>query len=206
MVHIIFIQWEHCHVGGDYSHQDRDVSLTRKNGGGAWISWFVFPLICHLSISVRGGGITTTSLQLWGFLFIYSLPPRVCRYCRPPVCPSHPCTWTSVFPTLWSLPLCSVPQTQFDPCPLVVFRSWVCSPYPLRIPVLPPQPPKPLPLPPESPRFTSPAGAHRVPTGLPPGRHHASVCLTHATPLGYCSLAATHHVDHSLHLHFTSLS
>lgn len=140
-------------------------------------------------------------------LFIYLFPPPSCmQVLSPPVCPSHPCTWTSVFPTLWSLPLCSVPQTQFDPCPLVVFRSWVCSPYPLRIPVLPPQPPKPLPLPPESPRFTSPAGARRVPTGLPPGRHHASVCLTHATPLGYCSLAATHHVDHSLHLHFTSLS
>ena len=86
-------------------------------------------------------------------------------------------------------------KTRFYPFSLVVFfRSWVCPPSPLRTPVLPP--PQPLPLPSEPPRLTSPAGAHRVPSGLPSGRHHASVCLTHATPLGYCSLAATHHIDY----------
>lgn len=95
-----------------------------------------------------------------------------------------------------ALPLspCSLPQTQFYPFPVVVYRSCVCPPSPLCTPV--PPPPQPLPLSPEPARLTSPAGAHRVPTGLPPGWHHASVCLTHASPLGYCSPAATHHIDH----------
>lgn len=122
-----------------------------------------------------------------------------------PLCPSYPCTWTSVCVVLHCdhqsqschssfvpvLPS-SNPVLFLSPCRF--FRSWVCPPSPLCTPVLPQ--PQPLPLPPESARLTSPAGAHRVPTGLPPGRHHASVCLTHATPLGYCSPAATHHIDH----------
>jgi len=109
-------------------------------------------------------------------------------------CPSHPFTWTSVHAVphcdhheVVTLPLslCAHPQTQFYPSPFVVFRSRVCPPSPLCTPVLP----QPLPLPPEPARLTSPAGAHRMPAGLPPGRHHASVCLTHATPHGYCSPA-----------------
>lgn len=78
MIHIIFIQWEHCHVGGDYSHQDRDVSLSRKNGGGAWISWFVyfFSLICHLSISVRGGGLPQHPFSFEAF-YLFIPPPLV---------------------------------------------------------------------------------------------------------------------------------
>ena len=92
------------------------------------------------------------------------------------------------------LSLCCLPQTHFYPLsPLLFLRSWVCPPSPLCTPVLPQ--PQPLPLPPEPPRLTSTAGAHRVSAGLPLGWHHASVCLTHATPLGYCFLAATHYID-----------
>lgn len=117
-----------------------------------------------------------------------------------PLCSSHPCIWISVCVVIHCnhhevvtlpLSLCSRPQTQFYLFPLVVFRSRLCPPSPLCTPVLPP----PQPLSPEPARLTSPAGAHRVPTGLPPGWHHASVCLTHATPLGYCPPAATHHIE-----------
>lgn len=81
--------------------------------------------------------------------------------------------------------LCSVLKPGFV-FPFVVFRSWLCLPFPLCTPVLP------QPLSPEPACLTSPTGAHRVSTGLPPGWHHTSVCLAHAPPLGYCPPAHTY--------------
>lgn len=88
--------------------------------------------------------------------------------------------------------LCSVLKPGFV-FPFVVFRSWLCLPFPLCTPVLP------QPLSPEPACLTSPAGAHRVSTGLPPGWHHTSVCLAHAPPLGYCPPAHTY-TKHIIHL------
>lgn len=88
--------------------------------------------------------------------------------------------------------LCSVLKPGFV-FPFVVFRSWLCLPFPLCTPVLP------QPLSPEPACLTSPAGAHRVSTGLPPGWHHTSVCLAHAPPLGYCPPAHTY-MKHIIHL------
>lgn len=102
--------------------------------------------------------------------------------------------WWRAHLLLFLRPCAPVPQTQlYILCvfPMLFPRSWVCPPSPLCTPVLPPPPPPPpIPLSPEPTCLASPAGAHRVPAGLPPGRHHASVCLTHASPPGYspCSL------------------
>lgn len=124
---------------------------------------------------------------------VVRLPPTfVCEF----MCVSSIVITMDLF--LLLCPLCSLPSTPtLSLLVLFVCRSRVCPPSPLRTPVLPPPPPpQPLPLPPEPAGLTSPAGAHRVSgAGLPPGRHHASVCLTHATPLGYCFPAATHHID-----------
>lgn len=117
---------------------------------------------------------------MWAFSFLTG--PRT-RHC---LCVHLDCLVHSyIVITQLSVFLCSVLKPGFV-FPFVVFRSWLCLPFPICTPVLP------QPLSPEPACLTSPAGAHRVSTGLPPGWHHTSVCLAHAPPLGYCPPAHTY--------------
>lgn len=107
-----------------------------------------------------------------------------CVHVVPPSVLPELSVWSYIVMQL-SVFLCSVLKPSFV-FPFVVFRSWLCLPFPLCTPVLP------QPLSPEPACLTSLAGAHRVSTGVPPGWHHTSVCLAHAPPLGYCPPVATH--------------